>query len=233
LSLIIDRAAGPGARQFCETWLQAGLDIYRKNEYSFRTLMQTQTERSPASDKREAVLDAALKLFAAQGFHGTSMPEVAEKARVGAGTIYRYFDSKEALVNALFQRWKAELGQHLLGDMPPELPPREVFHRVWTRLAGFAQQYPEAFVFLELHHHQPYLDAESVRIEMGLLQMLGSFVETATAAGAFKALPPAVLIALGYGAMSGLLKAASLGHVTLTPKLIEQAGDCVWEALKR
>jgi AcrR family transcriptional regulator len=196
-------------------------------------VIQASTERSGAGDKREAVLDAALKLFAAQGFHGTSMPEVAEKAHVGAGTIYRYFESKEALVNALFQRWKAELSQHLLGELPPDLPTRDVFHRVWTRLAGFAQQNPEAFCFLELHHHQPYLDAESVRIEMELLQMLGAFVEAATAAGSLKPLPPAMLIALGYGAMSGLLKAASLGHLALTPKLIEQAGDCVWEALKR
>jgi hypothetical protein len=121
----------------------------------------------------------------------------------------------------------------LLGDLPPDLPPREVFHRVWTRLAGFAQQHPEAFAFLELHHHQPYLDAESLRIEMELLQMLGAFVEASSQAGALKDLPPAVLIALGYGAMSGLLKAASLGHVELTPKLIDQAGECVWEALKR
>jgi AcrR family transcriptional regulator len=196
-------------------------------------LTQTPTERGSASDKREAVLDAALKLFAAQGFHGTSMPEVAEKAHVGAGTIYRYFESKEALVNALFQRWKAELSQHLLGDLPPDLPTRDVFHRVWTRLAGFAQQHPEAFAFLELHHHQPYLDAESLRIEMELLQMLGAFVEASSQAGALKDLPPAVLIALGYGAMSGLLKAASLGHLELTPELIDQAGDCVWEALKR
>ena len=47
-------------------------------------------------DKREAVLGAALELFVERGFHGTTVPEIAERAGVGAGTIYRHFASKEA-----------------------------------------------------------------------------------------------------------------------------------------
>src|ERR1035437_2808422 len=42
-------------------------------------------------DKREAILGAALELFAERGFHGTAVPQIADKAGVGAGTIYRYF----------------------------------------------------------------------------------------------------------------------------------------------
>jgi AcrR family transcriptional regulator len=63
------------------------------------------------AEKRDAILAAALELFAERGFHGTSVPEIAERARVGAGTIYRYFPSKEALVNALFRAQKLELGR--------------------------------------------------------------------------------------------------------------------------
>ena len=44
------------------------------------------------------------ELFTERGFHGTAMPLVAERAGVAAGTIYRYFDSKEALVDAVFQK---------------------------------------------------------------------------------------------------------------------------------
>jgi TetR/AcrR family transcriptional regulator, repressor of fatR-cypB operon len=55
----------------------------------------------PVTGKREAILNAALQLFTEFGFHGTAMPQVAERAGVGAGTIYRYFTSKEALVNTL------------------------------------------------------------------------------------------------------------------------------------
>jgi TetR/AcrR family transcriptional regulator, repressor of fatR-cypB operon len=206
------------------------MNVHSVKESSVATAATTQTV---GGDKREAVMQAALALFAAQGFHGTSMPDVAAKAHVGAGTIYRYFESKEALVNALFQQWKSELTRQLLDELPTGQSLREVFHRIWTRLAGFAQSHPEAFAFLELHHHQPYLDAESQRVESMLLEALCSFVEAGSAAGDFKPLPAAVLISLGYGAMSGLLKAAWFGYLTLTPKVIEQAGDCVWEAIAR
>ena len=54
------------------------------------------------ADKREAILQAALELFAERGFHGTSVPSVAERAGVGAGTIYRHFESKEALALEAF-----------------------------------------------------------------------------------------------------------------------------------
>jgi len=43
------------------------------------------------SDKREEIMQAALELIAEHGFHGAPMAMIAEKAGVGAGTIYRYF----------------------------------------------------------------------------------------------------------------------------------------------
>ena len=54
---------------------------------------------------------AALELFVERGFYGTAVPEIAERAGVGAGTIYRYFESKEALVNALYREQKLRFGQ--------------------------------------------------------------------------------------------------------------------------
>jgi AcrR family transcriptional regulator len=149
------------------------------------------------------------------------------------GTIYRYFESKEALVNAVFQRWKAALCNALLEGFPLEAPPREQFHIVWTRLARFAQQNRQAFAFLELHHHFPYLDEESRRIENEMLQLLAAFVSSASDAQVFKALDPALLMAIVYGAMAGLIKASWQGYLELTPRVIEQAEACAWEAIRR
>ena len=57
-----------------------------------------------AKEKHQKILSAALELFANRGFHGTAVPDVAKLAGVGAGTIYRYFENKEALVNAVYHR---------------------------------------------------------------------------------------------------------------------------------
>ena len=70
-------------------------------------------------DKREAILQAALELFVERGFYGTAVPEIADRASVGAGTIYRYFESKEALVNAIYRQEKLRFGH--LGEAEYEV----------------------------------------------------------------------------------------------------------------
>jgi len=50
-------------------------------------------------DKRDDIVRAALELIAENGFHGAPMAMIADKAGVGAGTIYRYFENKEVLIN--------------------------------------------------------------------------------------------------------------------------------------
>ena len=49
-------------------------------------------------DKREAVMRAALELVGEHGFHGSPMAMIASRAGVAAGTIYRYFESKDVLI---------------------------------------------------------------------------------------------------------------------------------------
>jgi AcrR family transcriptional regulator len=53
------------------------------------------------SDKRAEIIRAALELIAEHGFHGAPMAMIAEKAGVAAGTIYRYFESKDILITEL------------------------------------------------------------------------------------------------------------------------------------
>jgi AcrR family transcriptional regulator len=57
-------------------------------------------ERRRRQDETE-ILDAALALFAAQGFHGTSMQQIADGAEFSVGKIYTLFPSKEALLRTL------------------------------------------------------------------------------------------------------------------------------------
>ena len=121
-------------------------------------------------DKREDILQAAMELFGELGFHGTAVPQVAEKARVGAGTIYRYFPSKEALVNEVYRLWKGKMGAAILDGFPVRrLRPRAVPLLLVPRALAFALANPKALIFLELHHHAPYLDAQSRAVEEALL----------------------------------------------------------------
>src|ERR1700730_16443430 len=78
--------------------------------------------RIVVSDKRAAIMTAALELFVERGFYGTAVPEIADKAQVGAGTIYRYFESKEALVNALYRDLKMQFAGAVIDGFPAGAP---------------------------------------------------------------------------------------------------------------
>jgi AcrR family transcriptional regulator len=69
--------------------------------------------RLPASARREQLLDVALQVFARQGYHGTSMNDVAEAAGVTKPVVYQHFDSKRDLYLALL----AEVGDRLLTEI--------------------------------------------------------------------------------------------------------------------
>lgn len=57
-----------------------------------------------AESQRERILDAAQKCFVEQGFHGASMAAIAETADMSAGLMYRYFESKNAIMLAIIAR---------------------------------------------------------------------------------------------------------------------------------
>jgi AcrR family transcriptional regulator len=68
------------------------------------------TARLSAPARREQILDVAVQVFARNGFHGTSMNDVAEAAGVTKPVLYQHFESKQALYLALL----AEVGNRLL-----------------------------------------------------------------------------------------------------------------------
>ena len=185
-----------------------------------------------SGDKREAILGAALELFVERGFHGTAVPEVAERAGVGAGTIYRYFASKEVLVNELYRRHKQLLATRVLAQFPVEVSAREQFRAFWHRMARFVADEPLGFAFLELHNHRSYLDAESRAVEERLRQFGIKFLERAQQKGEIRAVAPGILIGLVLGAFIGLVRHASECGLTLDTDTWTTAEQCIWEAVR-
>ncbi|MGU3407310.1 TetR/AcrR family transcriptional regulator [Methylobacterium brachiatum] len=75
---------------------------------------------STESDKRRQILEGARRVFLASGFDGASMGEIARAAGVSKGTLYVYFDSKEALFEALIILEKSSLAETLFTFDPAD-----------------------------------------------------------------------------------------------------------------
>ena len=82
-------------------------------------------EPSPASDKRRQILDAAVVVFARQGFHACRVSDIADEAGVAYGLVYHYFASKDEILDTIFlERWGLMIEVIEQVDSKPE-PVRE------------------------------------------------------------------------------------------------------------
>jgi AcrR family transcriptional regulator len=66
--------------------------------------------KAAAIDKRRLILDAAVRVFARQGFHTCRVSDIADEAGVAYGLVYHYFQSKDEVLDTLFlERWELML----------------------------------------------------------------------------------------------------------------------------
>lgn len=89
------------------------------------------TSRSQAAaDKRRLILDAAVRVFARQGFHACRVSDIADEAGVAYGLVYHYFSSKDEILDTLFlERWNVLLSVIAQTDAR-DVPVREKLHEI-------------------------------------------------------------------------------------------------------
>jgi AcrR family transcriptional regulator len=71
--------------------------------------------RRRAEARPDEILDAALEEFSAKGFETARLDDIAAKAGLSKGAVYLYFDSKEAILNALIERQVAPIARMMRG----------------------------------------------------------------------------------------------------------------------
>lgn len=73
-----------------------------------RSIRTNGQARAAVSDKREAILRAAIKVFAGKGFFNSKVADIAKEAGIADGTVYLYFKSKDEILHSIFDRAMAE-----------------------------------------------------------------------------------------------------------------------------
>jgi AcrR family transcriptional regulator len=95
-------------------------------------------------ERRQSILQAARETFFEEGFYRATVDSVAERAEVSKGTVYLYFDSKEALLAALLLEGLDTLLQTLEAACPPDEP-----------LAAEERLQRIGWAYLQFFHHEP------------------------------------------------------------------------------
>jgi AcrR family transcriptional regulator len=110
------------------------------------TLRRRLTARQQA--RRSRMLAAATALASRGGYEAVVMKEVAARARVSLGTLYRYFASKDHLLAEALVTWGGELGRRLRESPPQGTTPAERVASVFRRMARGVEREPQLGIAL-------------------------------------------------------------------------------------
>ena len=114
---------------------------YRRVGFGPRRFMQVPNER-----KRKLITDAAARLFARRAFHKVRLEDIAAEARVGKGTLYVYFESKEDLYFALIYDAFASMVDRITALLAKDRQAaRDALQAIVRELVGFAFRHPNYF----------------------------------------------------------------------------------------
>lgn len=187
---------------------------------------------SEKPDKRAALLDAALELFAENGFHGAPTSLIAERAGVGVGTIYRYFKDKDELIRELHQELHARATACICEGYSEEQPARERFIFLLTRLLRLFISEPKVFRFMEQYYYSPFpqVCGYSAPGEEEVIKRLLLF---ARGQQIIKDAPLPVLEAITYGPIVALAKEHGIRQLIVDETMIATVVEACWDGLKR
>ena len=183
--------------------------------------------------KREAILEATLELISEHGFHGTAMSMIAERADVGAGTIYRYFENKDDLINKLYLEIKRQKGRAFLEGYSEARPLRERFRTIWLNMLQYYMDHPKELAFMEQFDNSPFMNEEVMKAFNEDFEPIMRLFQYASREGILKEMPFAMLGTFTIEVAAVLAKHHAAGNLMLDDETKELAMSASWDALTR
>jgi AcrR family transcriptional regulator len=159
-------------------------------------------------DKRRVILDAAVRVFARQGFHACRVSDIADEAGVAYGLVYHYFASKDEVLDTLFlERWNVML--ELIREVDAEpLPVREKLGAIASFIVDSYRHDPDLMkvIIVEVTRAANSFGQTHLAHIRTAYELIGGIVEQAQADGHFKPEIEARFAAMAfYGAIEQLL----------------------------
>jgi TetR/AcrR family fatty acid metabolism transcriptional regulator len=173
------------------------------------------TRSAAQEEKRRQILDAAVRAFAKKGYHASRVSDIAEEAGVAYGLVYHYFESKDAVLEAIFREMCGMMVDAInaveqLGD-----PPREQLRKACAIVLRTWRDYPDVVRVLvrEVARSGEQLQREVEEIAHAF-QALQRIVERGQEERVFRTdLSPRLAAWIVYGALEEILTGWVLGRL--------------------
>jgi AcrR family transcriptional regulator len=192
------------------------------------------TAARPAVDKRRMILDAAVRVFARQGFHTCRVSDIADEAGVAYGLVYHYFQSKDEVLDTLFlERWGIMLAA--IRDIDAEsIPAREKLRAIASFIVDSYRHDPDLMkvIIVEVTRAANSFGAAHLAEITEAYRLIGGIVAQAQRDGEFRPEVSAEFAAQAfYGAIEQVLTGWIFGVVDADAGAHERAKDHIVETI--
>jgi len=148
--------------------------------------------RPKSGDKRQAILDAALKIFADRGISGAPTSAISKEAGVAEGSLFTYFKTKDDLLNELYQNLRMEFSRHL-DDFPHGKDARTRLLYIWKKYLELGAAHPEHLKVLAQLRTSGKLIRSNETPSFAVVEVVKALTE-AVAGTKLASLPPEFLV---------------------------------------
>jgi AcrR family transcriptional regulator len=170
------------------------------------------SDRKTEISTRDKILKAAQKLFARNGYDGTTTKELAEKSGIAEGTLFRHFPNKKAiLVEVATQGW-VELLTDLLTELSEIASYEAISQVMYKRMLRLGDNYDMMRVcFMEVQLHQDLRERIQSEVVEKMTDVAEAFFQTAMERGVYRKMNPRVIAQV----FLGMFVVAGFSHETI------------------
>jgi TetR/AcrR family fatty acid metabolism transcriptional regulator len=189
-----------------------------------------------AVDKRRVILDAAVRVFARQGFHTCRVSDIADEAGVAYGLVYHYFTAKEEILDTLFlERWDVMLEAIAEADAT-QLAPRDKLHAIAGFIVDSYRHDPDLMkvIIVEVTRAANTFGRTHLEQIRDAYRQIAGIVARAQEDGVFRTeITPEFAALAFYGAIEQVLTGWIFDSVPVGDDEIEQAKTLIVETICR
>ena len=165
-------------------------------------------------DKPQQIIDAAVRVFARNGFYNSRVSDIAREAGIASGTIYLYFKTKDEILVTLFREKMAAFVSALRTEIAREKDPEAKIRRLVRLHFEVLEANPDMaeVVQVELRQGHKFFRGASAHEVSAYLELIGSILHDGVAGGVFRQdLPVKVATKMLFGAMDQVTTSWVLG----------------------
>lgn len=184
--------------------------------------------------KHRQILEAAEQLIAERGFYGLSMKELAKRAGMAAGTIYRYFENKEMLMLELHQFISTEASKTIFNGWLDDMTEEQKYRLLWNNAFNAVLNNPRRLVVFEMLYCTPHINQNTTTLfENETFSPLIEFYQKGINEKRFHDWPIFALVSLSFDSAINLAKKVLQDRLQIDTQIITQVRNASWNIIQQ